>query len=137
MRRVLTTLLLLGSAAAGAQDEGTTNEAVDVELDVKPVLCILDRRTPACDMDFLIAWQSTLTGSYCLFSRFEESPLRCWREALTGEHRESHTVDTSFRYWLTAPGGDEPVAAVTVEVMTTETDDRRRRRRTRHVWDIL
>lgn len=137
MRWHAATLLLLGSAVAGAQDDGTANASGDVELDVKPVLCILDRRTPACDMDFLIAWQSALTGSYCLFSHFAESPVRCWREALTGEHRESHTVDASFQYWLTGTGGDEPVAAVTVEVMTTETDDRRRRRRTRHVWDIL
>lgn len=129
MARVVTILLLLAGTIAAADES-------DVELDVKPVLCIIDRRTPACDMDFLVAWQSGIRGYYCLFSQQATAPLRCWTEATAGIHEERRSVDESFRYWLTRDDGDEPLAAVTVEVMSTETD-RRRKRRSRHVWDIL
>lgn len=129
MARVVTILLLLAGTIAAAEDGG-------VELDVKPVLCIIDRRTPACDMDFLVSWQSGIRGDYCLFSQLTTAPLRCWSEATAGVHEEHRTVEESFRYWLTRDDGEEPLAAVTVEVMSTETD-RRRKRRSRHVWDIL
>jgi hypothetical protein len=129
MARFFTILLLLAGTIAAAEES-------DVELDVKPVLCIIDSRTPACDMHFLIAWQSGIRGYYCLFSQLATAPLRCWTEAAAGSHAEHRTIDESFRYWLTRDNGNEPLAAVMVEVMSTETD-RRRKRRSRHVWDIL
>jgi hypothetical protein len=132
MSRALALLLLLTGSAALAD---TTADAVSLE--VKPLLCIVDRRTPACDMSFRVAWQSFAPGSYCLFNHFETAPLRCWTEALSGQLEERRVVDKGFSYWLTAHGSDQPVAAVAVEVMTTDTSDRRRQRRSRHVWDIL
>jgi len=111
--------------------------ASSVQLKVKPVLCIIDRRTPSCDMDFLIAWQSPVLGYYCLHNPFVAVPLRCWSEADAGQHEERRIVEKGFMFWMTAEGSDEPVAAVEVEVMTSDTPDRRRKRRTRHVWDIL
>lgn len=132
MFRLLVLLLLFGSAMA--QDRVTADQ---VRLDVRPLLCILDARTPACDMAFLVAWQSEIEASYCLFSELAADAIRCWREAAAGRHEERRLVERTFQYWLAANGSGEPLAAVTVEVMTTETTDRRRKRRTRHVWDIL
>jgi hypothetical protein len=134
MRRPAVAFLLMCSLNAAA--EADTPRA-PITLDVRPVLCIVDRRTPACQMDFLVAWRSTIEGDYCLFSHFETAPLKCWSEASTGRHEEARRVERSFQYWLTGKDGDDPLAAVTVEVMTTETGDRRRRRQSRHVWDIL
>ena len=132
MFRSLVLLLLFGSALA--EDRVTAEQ---VRLDVRPVLCILDARTPACDMAFLVLWQSEVEASYCLFSEFAADAIRCWQAAAAGRHEERRLVEQTFRYWLAADAADEPLAAVTVEVMTTETTDRRRKRRTRHVWDIL
>jgi hypothetical protein len=134
MRGAIALLLLLGGATALAEDDIAANH---VDLDVKPLLCIIDRRTPVCDMNFHVAWKSTIHGYYCLFGHFATTPLRCWSRANAGQHEERRLVDSTFQYWLTADGTDEALAAVTVEVMTTETKDRRRKRRTRHVWDIL
>jgi hypothetical protein len=134
VNRIAGLLLMLGGTAVVADDGVLPG---DVSMDVKPVLCIIDRRTPACDMSFLVAWQSAVEGYYCLFSHLVTDPIRCWREADAGQHEERRMVDESFQFWLTSNGSDEPLAAVTVEVMTTETGDRRRKRRSRHVWDIL
>jgi len=108
-----------------------------MHLTVKPVLCITDKRTPSCDMTFLVFWQSEQSGYYCLFNDFDEAPLRCWTETQSGELSDKRTVQSDFSYWMTDDDIQSLLAVVRVEVLRMDTDDRRRRRRTRHVWDIL
>ena len=135
MKRILTTLILLVPALAfGADDEDEKTE-----LSVKPSLCIVDRRTPNCDMSFQIAWHSGDRGYYCIKNDLEDEPLRCWSEQRAGETTDERSVAKDFSYTLNE-GEDEdqpPLDAVTVEVVKVESDDRRRKRRTRHVWDLL
>ena len=132
MRRLLTLLFLLPLAAAA---DDSPSDAYT--LSVKPLLCIVDARTPACEMRFAIRWASGESGYYCVFNELETEALRCWSEAQSGELRDDRTVAETFSYWLNQ-GTDEPVLVMaTVDVLRKDSDDRRRRRRTRHVWDIL
>jgi hypothetical protein len=131
MRRFLTLALLL-PALAFAEDEA----AGDMTLSVKPVLCITDKRSPSCDMAFLVVWQSALTGYYCLFNDVGDAPVRCWDEERAGELSDERTVRENFSYWMTDRDLASRLAVVTVEVLRMDSDDRRRKRRTRHVWDI-
>ena len=111
-------------------------EDAAMRLTVKPVLCITDKRTPNCEISFLIHWQSGARGYYCLSSDLDENSLRCWSDEDTGQMKDDQTVREDFSYWMTADADSTRLAAVTVEVLRMDTDDRRRRRRTRHVWDI-
>lgn len=113
-----------------------TATAEDVELSVKPILCITDRRTPSCNLSFLVEWKSMSVGYYCLFNSFGEAPLRCWSEERGGDLTDDRTIDTTFSFWMTGEDFASRLAQVDVEVLHMETDDRRRRRRTRHVWDL-
>jgi len=132
MKRLLALALLLPLAAV-AQD--TADDPAT--LTVKPLLCIVDQRTPVCDMQFLIAWQSDDSGYYCVFSELETGAVRCWTEAASGEMTDERSIAETFSYWL-SQGEDEPVLAkATVDVLQKSSSDRRRNRRTRHVWDIL
>lgn len=130
-------VFLLFSLAPHSYAEADTATSPSVRLKVRPVLCITDKRTPSCDMSFLVIWQSEQTGYYCLYNDFEESALRCWTEDRSGELSDERTVDTDFSYWMTAEDSELLLAAVTVEVLRMDSDDRRRKRRSRHVWDIL
>lgn len=107
-----------------------------VALTVKPVLCITDRRTPFCDLGFLVAWRSDAAGYFCLYNDFSEGPLRCWSERREGSLEDERSVSESFSYWMTDADPDAKLAQVTVEVLRMDSGDRRRSRRTRHVWDI-
>ena len=107
-----------------------------MRLKVKPVLCITDNRTPSCDIGFLVAWESSQAGYYCLFNNFGEAPLRCWSEQNEGSLTDERTVEKSFSYWMTDADAGDRLVTVAVEVLRMDTDDRRRKRRTRHVWDI-
>lgn len=124
-------VLLLPILAAG--DEVTDKP---VEITVKPLLCIVDLRTPGCDMSFLVRWHSRETGYYCVFNDLEDAPLNCWREQRSGELIDKRTVLENLSFWINE-SGSEPLAAVTVEVLRMDSNDRRRRRRSRHVWDLL
>lgn len=131
--RALLALLFLLPLAAFADDSASDA----YRLTVKPLLCIVDARTPACELRFAIRWASNDSGYYCVFNELETEALRCWSEAQSGELRDERTVAETFSYWLNQ-GMDEPVLAkATVDVLQKDSDDRRRRRRTRHVWDIL
>lgn len=124
---ILVVSLLLPTSAAHGED---------VELTVKPVLCITDKRNPSCEMSFLVMWESRSTGYYCLFNDFGDAPVRCWSEEREGRLTDDRTVQADFSYWMTGTDGEARLAQVDVEVLRMDSDDRRRKRRTRHVWDI-
>ncbi|MDH3266732.1 MAG: DUF3019 domain-containing protein [Gammaproteobacteria bacterium] len=130
MPRLLLIMLLLIPGFAAAQNDA------DMRLSVKPVLCVTDNRTPSCDMSFLVVWLSGISGYYCLFSDFDDTPVRCWNEARAGQQNDDRTVQSNFSYWITGDDHGLRLAQVNIEVLRLDSDDRRRRRRTRHVWDI-
>ena len=132
MNRLLALLLLLPLAAFADDSASDT-----YTLSVKPLLCIVDARTPACEIRFASRGASDDSGYYGVFTELETQALRGWSEAQAGDLQDDRTVAESFSYWLNQ-GVDEPVLAkTTVDVLKKDSDDRRRRRRTRHVWDIL
>ena len=131
MRNLLAILLFVAVLLPGGEARGE-----DVELTVKPVLCIIDNRTPRCEMSFIVMWQSGTTGYYCLFNDFGDAPVRCWDEEREGRLNDERTVEQNFSYWMTGDDDEVRLAQVDVEVLRLDSDDRRRNRRTRHVWDI-
>ena len=125
-------------------DEPETVEIADIanmdntaEITVRPLLCIVDQRTPVCEMVFHVSWRSEERGYYCVLSNLEEEPLRCWSEQRAGQLRDERSVAEDFSYMINEGDGEPPLDSVTVEVVRMDSDDRRRRRRTRHVWDLL
>ena len=133
MRCWLASLLFLLPLAAAANDDPDS----EAQLTVKPLLCIVDARTPSCDLRFLVTWRAHETGYYCLNSNLDNEALRCWDEARTGRHEDDREVAESFRYWLNRGDEQPALASATVEVLRKDGDDRRRRRRTKYVWDLL
>jgi len=108
-----------------------------VRLDVKPLLCVLDKNATSCAVTFDIRWKSVRAGEYCLIDEAQPTPLRCWPSAVSGEHSQERLVTEEFTFWLTPPAGTERVAEAKIEVLRVGSTDRRRERRSRHVWDVL
>lgn len=132
MRRLGLLLMLLMPAFVAAETDGEAT----MRLTVKPMLCIIDKRTPRCQLAFLVVWESEQSGLYCLFNDFGEDPLRCWNDERAGRLNDQRSVDKSFSYWMTGSDAEDRLAMIAVEVLRMDTDDRRRKRRNRHVWDI-
>ena len=131
MRSYLALVLLLPALVAAGNAHGQ-----DMQLTVKPVLCITDKRNPSCEMSFLVVWQTGSTGYYCLFNDFGEAPVRCWNDEREGQATDERIVRENFSYWMIGTDPEARLAQVDVEVLHMDSDDRRRKRRTRHVWDI-
>jgi hypothetical protein len=107
------------------------------KLEVKPLLCVIDKAASSCMMSFDIRWKSVLASEYCLNDSARTDPVRCWARAQNGAVLQERAVSEEFVYWLGAPGGADHLAEVKVTVLRVGSDDRRRERRTRHVWDVL
>ncbi len=129
MMRLLALSLLVLAVTPPAQ-------ADDLELSVKPLLCITDNRNTVCEMSFLVVWESGERGYYCLFNDYGEAPMRCWSEESEGQLTDDRSVRETFSFWMTGTDTADRLAEVSVEVLRMDSDDRRRKRRTRHVWDI-
>ena len=108
-----------------------------VRLNVKPLLCVLDKNATSCAVTFDIRWKSARAAEYCLNDEAQPAPLRCWPSALSGEHSQERLVTQEFIFWLSPPAGTERVAEAKIEVLRVGSTDRRRERRSRHVWDVL
>ena len=106
-------------------------------LIVKPLLCVTDKDSTTCSMDFDIRWKSAVAAEYCLNDSARSAPLRCWVTANAGAHQEKREVSEAFVYWLGAPGSAQRVAEVKIDVLRLDSADRRRERRMRNVWDVL
>jgi hypothetical protein len=128
------TLLIAGCFSAL---QAAAADQPPVRLNVKPLLCVLDKNATSCAVSFDIRWESTLAGEYCLNDEAQALPLRCWPSALSGEHRQDRLVTQEFVFWLSPPAGTERVAQAKIEVLRVGSTDRRRERRSRHVWDVL
>jgi hypothetical protein len=127
---LLVCLLAVCLPAAGA-------DVPAARLMVKPLLCVTERESDVCSMNFDIRWKSTIAAEYCLNDSAQSTPLYCWARALTGTHSHKREVKEAFIYWLGAPGGAQRAAEVKIEVLRLDSADRRRDRRMRHVWDVL
>ncbi len=132
MRRLIAILALFPDVALAAD-----TDVPEAAIDVKPMLCIVDKRTPTCDITFVVAWTTAERGYYCVLNDLEADPLRCWSEQRAGRHDDHRSVEDSFSYRLEEGHEGAALASATVEVLRKDSDDRRRRRRTRHVWDVL
>lgn len=132
MNRLALLLLLFLPLFVAAE----TDNEVNMRLTVKPMLCIVDERTPRCEFPFLVVWESELDDFYCLFNDFGEAPLACWNDEHNGRLNDERSVNESFSYWMTGRDAENRLAVIAVEVLRMDTGDRRRKRRTRHVWDI-
>jgi hypothetical protein len=132
MKHLILLLLLLMPAFVVAETDGEAT----MRMTVKPMLCIIDKRTPQCQLAFLVVWESEQDGYYCLFNDFGDAPLRCWNDEREGRLNDERSVNESFSYWMTGDDSENRLAMIAVEVLRMDTDDRRRNRRTRHVWDI-
>lgn len=132
--RARLTLLIAGCLSAL---QAAAADPPPVRLNVKPLLCVLDKNATSCAVSFDIRWESTRAGEYCLNDEAQAVPLRCWPSALSGEHRQDRLVTQEFIFWLSPPAGSERVAQAKIEVLRVGSTDRRRERRSRHVWDVL
>lgn len=126
----LLALLLCLAASARASD-------ITVTLSVKPLLCVTDKRNDDCDLTFLVLWEASRAGRFCLYNDFSDSPLDCWVQSAAGRFTQQLVIAERFQYWLTHADDEPRIAEATVEVMSMDSADRRRQRRNRHVWSIL
>ena len=110
----------------------------DVVLTAKPGLCILqDASTSQCWVSVELSWRAATAGDFCLHhSLAPTEPLACWENASQQMHVAELVSRENVRYWLQRDASTEPLAPVTVRVLSLAQRQPNRRRR-RHAWTLL
>lgn len=124
-------LLVAGSLTtthAGAADP-------DFELKVRPSICVSYDSASPCVMSMQLSWASPRIADVCLREAQREAPLRCWDDALGGQHEIQYADTVDSRYWLVDANTQLVLAETEVVVINRDLRDSRKRRR--HVWSIL
>ena len=134
---ILISVLAIWPVSGSAELAEAPAEPPPASLTVKPVLCIVDERTPSCDLNIVITWQAPRPGYYCVLHDQDVAARRCWTESRSGRTSERRELSESIEFRLEQGESGIPVARATIDVLRKDSDDRRRRRRTRYVWDVL
>lgn len=107
----------------------------DFELKVRPSICISYDSASPCVMSMQLSWASPRIADVCLREAQREEPLRCWDDALEGQHEIQYSDTADSRYWLVDANTQSVLAETEVVVINRDLRDSRKRRR--HVWSIL
>jgi hypothetical protein len=106
-------------------------------LTARPGLCILkDPDRPNCVMGIELEWRAELQGDYCLHHSAGSAPLACWETSRAGVHQTNLQSRKDVSYWLVRGRRGDPLALITVRVLSLAERNPDRRRR-RHVWSLL
>lgn len=87
--RLFTILLCLSS-------HSSTAETV---LNVKPAKCVAMNKGQICYQQLRFQFTAP-QGDYCLVSKSQKTPLKCWRSAAAGEHQHPFQSDSDIDYRL-------------------------------------
>lgn len=105
-----------------------------VELSIRPNLCVLSAQEDVCRDTLEISWASPKARDLCLHSDQRDTPLRCWRQALSGEYSLAVNTSSSILFYLRSEHSPDLLAAGNFEVMQ---DHKTYRRKRRNPWSFF
>lgn len=112
-------------------------EDTSMALVAKPLLCVTGDSDNRCEIDLLLAWETSDVGRYCLFLHQNENALQCWLQHSQGQWRETKTIQHYAHFWMSRGKTDKKLAEVRVDVLNINPKEKRRNRRRRHVWSLF
>lgn len=104
-------------------------DEIDVELSVKPRLCILGRKESSCHSELDIWWRLDKPLVLCLFEQELSDPLRCWHDELSGQYRHPVATDHSLAFELRQKRDNRVLISEIFEVIQEQARYRRQRRK--------
>ncbi|MDO6747235.1 DUF3019 domain-containing protein [Gilvimarinus sp. 1_MG-2023] len=124
-------LALAISGVCSAQD-GQTNK--QVQLTVRPSLCILERGQTHCRNNVEVHWQAARQYSVCLFAQGQAEPLDCWEKSRHGAYSSQLHTEDDINFQLIKVADRQVLASHAFEVVA---DAQRYRRRRRNPWSFF
>lgn len=109
----LATLTVFSNTLAMAQE---TSEAERVSMMLTPTKCVSLRQGQVCYADVSLSWQSSVNGSYCLFSSIQEQPLACWESASAGTFEGEIASESNVVFTLTKRNAVIPLATAELKM---------------------
>ena len=74
--------------------------AADIEVRVKPRLCVLSASETECSDEVVISWKSKKTLHACLYQGEIKEPIFCWQNADKGKVKQQVGASSSVEFYL-------------------------------------
>ena len=135
---LFTSLLFIFINPASAEINAEVEEptSLELELRVKPSLCLTYSSEEDCSLTVEVIWNNSKASNLCLFNVQEETPIECWENTQNATLTEERIMNEDLVYWLSPPGENTPLVTAKVEMASIVEDERRHRSR-RHIWNLI
>lgn len=111
------------------------NEPDEVELRVRPLVCVTLASDSDCEMALRVSWSTPAASDVCVRLEDGETMLRCWQQRRAGEFEM--TLQRRDNAIVQLLDSETSVVLDQAEVTVVSRDLRDSRRRRRHVWSII
>ncbi len=131
-------LLVTAFHSVGAQNHEVTQLDSDsqVELTIKPHICIAPRGESSCISRIDISWQSQSELDLCLHGSISSNVLQCWQQSKSGVFQHPVAIIKDLDYWLRSIDQERVLAHSAVKFATFKPHRKQMRRRNRLPWSI-
>ncbi|MGA4608187.1 DUF3019 domain-containing protein [Pseudoalteromonas maricaloris] len=103
-----------------------------INLEIKPITCMVKQAGQRCEMTAKIAWQSPSKMNLCLFQ--EKQKLQCWEQAKEAKSTQIIQLSKSMLFTL-KDAKNNVVAKQNIEVHTSV--NQQYRRKLRSDWSVF
>lgn len=132
---ILSSLIILSSTSASQDIEKilTSNE---VELTIKPHICVAPRGESSCISTIDISWKSIRNGDYCLETDFTNSQLQCWENKDSGFYQHKIVFNKNITYSIKDKKKQQILAYAIMKFKSLRPHRKYKSRRSRFPWSI-
>ncbi len=128
-------LLLTTGLTVKAQDSELSSS--DVELVIKPNICVAPRGKDSCISSIDVFWQSTKSGNFCLSSNYtNEKTLKCWNNSKQGNYVHKLILTKNLLYWINKQNSTVEIVSSMLKFAALKPHRKHQRRRNRLPWSL-
>ncbi|MEJ6472825.1 DUF3019 domain-containing protein [Pseudoalteromonas piscicida] len=115
-----------------APSRASTKPNNGVNLEIKPITCMVKQAGQRCEMTAKIAWQSSMPINLCLFQ--ENQKLQCWEQAKEAKSTQLIQLSKSMLFTL-KDAKNNVIATQNIDVHTSV--NQQYRRKLRSDWSVF
>ena len=113
-----------------SQPSNAKDEAAQIQLEMKPTICVLSETESRCEGVFSAEWTAENNRSYslCLFQSTSKTPIECWQNVSYGKTEFTRSIVTTTIFELRDMNNQMLLGQEIFQVINTKKKYQRSRR---------
>ncbi len=129
-------LIILNPSVLLAQSSEQLLISEDMELTIKPNICVAPRGESTCISSIDINWTSRTKGNFCLASSYDEHDLFCWIDETSGFYRHKLIFNKDVLYSMSNKISHKTIVEAIMKFKVLKPHRGYKKRRSRFPWSL-